>query len=216
MSMCLEAISKLQQLLHKRLNGRSYHPAQVQQQCVDFLLDLMIVLRQAALNRSKKGLQAHRPQGQDQHALAALRHARRLRSNWDPAMLRDVAEHRPRHERVVHRLNLLLQNGQHQGSPLQRRHAAKHLAVPLVQVHGPLAVRHVTVFARLALFRRSPSRNTSKADCKAQDVRHCQGCSLVTPRLHRPRHPGSLPTHLPKRVPSAKSRPQRRPPKHRP
>mmetsp|Transcript_7822 Transcript_7822/g.21781 ORF Transcript_7822/g.21781 Transcript_7822/m.21781 type:complete len:200 (+) Transcript_7822:262-861(+) len=60
--------------------------------------------------------------------------------------------------------------------------------------------------------RRSPWRNTSKADCKAQDVRHCHGCSLAPQTLAKPKHPGSLP----KRNPSAKSRPQRRPSKHRP
>mmetsp|Transcript_7822 Transcript_7822/g.21780 ORF Transcript_7822/g.21780 Transcript_7822/m.21780 type:complete len:230 (+) Transcript_7822:224-913(+) len=151
MSMCLDAISELQQWLRKRLNGMACQPAQVQQQRIDGLLDLITVLHRAALNRGEQGRQAHQPQGQDQHALAALRHTRRNGSNWDSAMRRDVAEHRPRHERVVHRLDLTLQNGQHQGSPLQRGHAVQHFAVPLVQVRGPLAVCHVTVFARLAV-----------------------------------------------------------------
>eukprot|EP00444_Apocalathium_aciculiferum_P047617 CAMPEP_0183502214 /NCGR_PEP_ID=MMETSP0371-20130417/4090_1 /TAXON_ID=268820 /ORGANISM="Peridinium aciculiferum, Strain PAER-2" /LENGTH=162 /DNA_ID=CAMNT_0025696881 /DNA_START=182 /DNA_END=667 /DNA_ORIENTATION=- len=120
MSMCLEATSKLRQPLHKRLCRMACDTPQVQRQLLDGLLDLMTVLRQAVLNRSKQGLQAHRPQGQDQHALAALRHRRGYKSKWAPAVHRDVAEDRPSHDRVVHRLNLLLQSGQHQGSPLQR------------------------------------------------------------------------------------------------
>jgi len=56
MSMCLDAISELQQWLRKRLNGMACQPAQVQQQCVDGLLDLMSALRHAVLHDGKQGL----------------------------------------------------------------------------------------------------------------------------------------------------------------
>mmetsp|Transcript_102818 Transcript_102818/g.329785 ORF Transcript_102818/g.329785 Transcript_102818/m.329785 type:complete len:231 (+) Transcript_102818:296-988(+) len=65
--------------------------------------------------------------------------------------------------------------------------------------------------------RTRPWRSTSRAYCKAQDVRHCPGYNLTIRTWARPEHPGNLPMSLPNSSPHVQSLPQRhRPPKRQP